>query len=190
MTFDPASSGSAARSSAEGRQGRLESLDGLIPAVYDELRSVARRQLSIREVGGTLNTTGLVHEAYLKLADHTGVSWRDRGHFFALASLVMRQVLVDRAKARLANKRGGALQHVSLDSEQIPADDQAEVLLQLNDAIDRLSDVEPRLAQVVVCRFFGGLNDDEIAESLGITPRTVQRDWCKARMLLRNALSP
>ena len=172
----------------ELRIGRRDTLDGLMPAVYDELRAIARRQLSVREIGGTLSTTGLVHEAYLKLVDQSRVAWRDRGHFFALASVAMRHVLVDRAKARRAQKREGALERVPLDSEQIAADDQAEALLLLNDAIDRLAAVEPRMARVVDCRFFGGMSDEETAESLGVTTRTVQRDWSKARMLLRKVL--
>lgn len=170
---------------ARGRDG----LDGLVPGAYEELRAIARHQLLRREVGGTLSTTGLVHEAYLKLADQSRLAWRDRGHFFALASVVMRHVLVDRAKARRAQKREGALERVTLDGERIAADDQAEALLVLNDAIDRLAEVEPRLARVVDCRFFGGLTDEETAESLGVTVRTVQRDWAKARMLLRQALT-
>ena len=169
--------------------GQRDALDGLLPGTYDELRAIARRQLALREIGGTLSTTGLVHEAYLKLADQSRLAWRDRGHFFALVSLAMRHVLVDRARARHALKREGALKRVPLDSEQIAADDQAEALLLLNDAIDRLAAVEPRLARVVDCRFFGGLSDDETAESLGVTTRTVQRDWSKARMLLRKVLS-
>ena len=171
------------------RIGRRDTLDDLLPGVYDELRSVARRQLSLRAPGGTLSTTGLVHEAYLRLVSQSRVTWRDRGHLFALASVAMRHVLVDRARARQTHKREGALKRVPLDSEQIAAEDQAEVLLLLNDAIDRLAAVEPRMARVVDCRFFGGLSDDETAESLGVTPRTVQRDWCKARMFLRQALS-
>lgn len=174
---------------AEVRIGRRDTLDDLLPGVYDELRSIARRQLSLRAPGGTLSTTGLVHEAYLRLVAQSRVTWRDRVHLFALASVAMRHVLVDRARARLAHKREGALRRVPLDSEQIAADDQAEAVLLLNDAIDRLAAVEPRLARVVDCRFFGGLSDEETAESLGVTPRTVQRDWCKARMLLRQALS-
>lgn len=172
----------------ELRIGRFKTLDGLMPVVYEELRAIAHRQLSLREAGGTLSTTGLVHEAYLKLVDQSRVAWRDRGHFFALASVAMRHVLVDRAKARHAQKREGALERVPLDAEQIAAGDQAEALLLLNDAIDRLAAVEPRLARVVDCRFFGGLTDEETAESLGVTVRTVQRDWCKARMLLRKVL--
>ena len=171
------------------RIGRRDTLDDLLPGVYDELRSIARRQLSLRAPGGTLSTTGLVHEAYLRLVDQSRVTWRDRGHLFALASVAMRHVLVDRARARMAHKREGALTRVPLDAEQIAAEDQAETLLLLNDAIDRLAAIEPRLARVVDCRFFGGLSDEETAESLGVTTRTVQRDWCKARMFLRQALS-
>ena len=173
---------------SELRVGRFNTLDGLMPVVYEELKAIAHRQLSLREAGGTLSTTGLVHEAYIKLVDQSRVAWRDRGHFFALASVAMRHVLVDRAKARRAQKREGALERVPLDSEQIAAADQAEALLLLNDAIDRLAAVEPRLARVVDCRFFGGMSDEETADALGVTTRTVQRDWGKARMLLRKVL--
>ena len=174
----------------DARPDGSASLDRLLPAVYDELRDIARRQLSGRGPGNTLSTTGLVHEAYLKLVDQQPGRWRDRTHFIALASVVMRHVLVDRARARVAEKRDGQRQRVTLDSELIPADDQPEAMLQLNDAIERLALAEPRLARVVDCRFFGGMTDDEIAEALQVTRRTVQRDWVKARMLLRRALSP
>lgn len=170
-------------------RGRRDSLDELMPVVYEQLRVIARRQRAIRQGGGTLSTTGLVHEAYLKLVDHSRIAWRDRAHFFALASVAMRHVLVDRARARFTRKREGALHVVTLDSGEIPVDDQPGVILEINDAVDRLAAVEPRLAQVVECRFFGGLSDEETAEALGITARTVQRDWAKARMLLRRVLS-
>jgi len=174
----------------ELRSGRRDTLDRLMPLVYDHLRLLASRQLAVREGGRTLSTTGLVHEAYLKLVDQSRVAWRDRSHFFALASVAMRHVLVDRAKARLAQKREGALHRVTLDDEQLGGQDQAELMLDLNDAIDRLAAVEPRLARVVECRFFGGLSEEETAEVLEVTARTVQRDWAKARVLLRRALSP
>jgi RNA polymerase sigma factor (TIGR02999 family) len=169
---------------------RRDTLDRLMPEVYDELRGIARRQLAGREGGGTLSTTGLVHEAYLKLVDQSRIAWRDRSHFFALASVAMRHVLVDRARARLAQKREGCMDRVTLDNELIAVPDQPEAMLQLSDAIERLANFEPRLARVVDCRFFGGMSDDAIAEALEVTPRTVQRDWVKARMLLRRALSP
>ena len=177
-------------SHAELRSGRRESLDKLMPVVYDHLRLIARHQLARRNGPGTLSTTGLVHEAYLKLVDQSRVAWSDRAHFFALASVAMRHVLVDRAKARLAQKREGALARVTLDNEFIAGEAQPEVMLEINEAVDRLAVVEPRLAQVVECRFFGGLSEEETATALGVTTRTVQRDWAKARMLLRRALSP
>ena len=169
--------------------GRRETLDRLMPEVYEELRGIARRQLAGRDGEGTLSATGLVHEAYLKLADQSRIAWRDRSHFFALASVAMRHVLVDRARSRLTQKREGGLQRITLDSELIAAPDQPEALLQLSEAIERLAKMEPRLARVVDCRFFGGMSDGDIAEALEVTPRTVQRDWAKARMLLRRALS-
>jgi RNA polymerase sigma factor (TIGR02999 family) len=174
---------------ADLRSPRSDTLDRVVPLVYDELRAIARRQLARRAGGGTLSTTGLVHEAYLRLVDQSQATWRDRAHFLALAGLAMRHVLVDRARARLATKREGVRERIALEHVDIPGSDQPEVLLQLNDAIDRLAAVEPRLARVVDCRFFGGLSEEEIAEALGVTVRTVERDWAKARMLLRRALA-
>ena len=171
------------------RSGRRESLDALMPLVYEHLRLIARHQLALRPGGATLSTTGLIHEAYLKLVDQSRIAWSDRGHFFALASVAMRHVLVDRARARLADKREGVLLRVTLDNEQVAGQEQPEVMLEINDAVDRLAEAEPRLAKVVECRFFGGLSEDETAVALGVTTRTVQRDWVKARMLLRRALS-
>jgi RNA polymerase sigma factor (TIGR02999 family) len=172
------------------RTGGGESLDRVIPLVYQELRGMAHRQLAARGRGGTLQTTALVHEAYLKLVDQSRADWRDRAHFLAVASIAMRHVLVDRAKARLALKRGGALRRITLDEQEIGVDDQPDALVQLDEALQRLGDVEPRLVRVVECRFFGGLTEEEIAEALGLTVRTVQRDWAKARMMLRRALEP
>jgi RNA polymerase sigma factor (TIGR02999 family) len=160
-----------------------------MPIVYEHLRSIAHHQLAVRDGGATLSTTGLVHEAYLKLVEQSRIAWSDRAHFFALASVAMRHVLVDRARAHLAEKREGALLRVTLDDEGIGDASQPEVMLEINDAVDRLAEVEPRLAKVVECRFFGGLSEEETATALGITIRTVQRDWVKARMLLRRALS-
>lgn len=164
-------------------------LDLVMPKAYQELRLIAHRQLARYAADRTVSTTGLVHEAYLKLANQERARWKDQGHFLALAALAMRHVLVDRAKARLAGKRGGARQQVTFDEHVIPTEAQADTLLDLSEAIDQLAAVEPRLAQVIDCRFFGGLNEEEIASALGITPRTVQRDWAKARMLLRRALA-
>ncbi len=166
-----------------------ESLDGLVPVLYEELRAIAHRRLAAGTPHGTLSTTALVHEAYLKLADQSRQEWTDRPHFLALASTAMRHILVDRAKAQGAVKRGGDYQRISLDHEEIGVDEQPAAVLDLDDALDRLAALEPRLAQVVECRFFGGLTEEEIAAALGVTVRTVQRDWSKARMLLQLALA-
>jgi RNA polymerase sigma factor (TIGR02999 family) len=165
-----------------------ETVDDATALAYQELRAIAHRRLMARDHGGTLSTTALVHEAYLKLADQSRGGWRDQGHFLALASLAMRHVLVDRAREPMALKRGGVRRQITLNEEVLPVDDQAEILLQLDEALDRLGAVEARLAQVVECRFFGGLSESETAESLGVSVRTVQRDWVKARVLLRRML--
>ena len=165
-----------------------ESLDDLVATAYEELRAIAHARLAWRGAGGTLSTTALVHEAYLKLAGQSPSKWRDRAHFFAVASLAMRHVLVDFAKARVSLKRGGTRHRITLDDDAIAVDDQADALLQLDDALARLAAREPRLAKVVELRFFGGLAEDEIAESLDVTVRTVRRDWVKARVMLRHVL--
>ena len=170
------------------RSGQGESLDHVLPLVYQELRAMAHRQLRAQGRGGTLQTTALVHEAYLKLVDQSRAEWKDRAHFLAVASIAMRHILVDRAKARLALKRGGEFRRITLDEQDIGIDDQPDALVQLDEALERLGALEPRLVRVVECRFFGGLTEDEIAEALGLTVRTVQRDWAKARMMLRRAL--
>ena len=167
-----------------------ESLDEAVEVAYRELRAIAHRRLMARGRNGTLSTTALVNEAYVKLVEQSSVAWSDRAHFLALASLVMRHVLVDRARERIALKRGGVRHRIDLDDEEIAVDAEPEMVLQLNDAMDRLSAFEPRLAKVVECRFFGGLTEKETAEALDVTLRTVQRDWVKARVLLRRALEP
>jgi RNA polymerase sigma factor (TIGR02999 family) len=172
----------------ELRSSAQASLDQVIALTYAELRAIAHRRLATRGQGGTLSTTALVHEAYLKLVDQSRAGWQDLAHFRALASLAMRHVLVDRARERGALKRGGVRRQITLDEEAIAADDQPEVLLQLNDALERLSAVEARLARVVDCRFFGGLTEQETAQALDLTTRTVQRDWVKARVLLKRLL--
>jgi RNA polymerase sigma factor (TIGR02999 family) len=170
------------------RSGSRESVDRLVPLLYQQLRAIAHRQISRRPNGATLNTTGLVHEAYLKVVEHSRAEVHDEAHFLALASLAMRHVLVNRAKARTRVKRGGAGIDITLDESRIAIDDQNEALLHLDEALSRLGELEPRLARVVECRFFGGLSEEEIANALGVTVRTVERDWAKARMLLRRAL--
>jgi RNA polymerase sigma factor (TIGR02999 family) len=172
----------------ELRTETQQALDQVVALTYQELRAIAHRRLAVGGRGGTLSTTGLVHEAYLKLVDQSRAGWHDRAHFMALASLAMRHVLVDRARERGALKRGGARRQITLDEEVLAVEDQPEVLLQLHEALDRLAIREPRLARVVECRFFGGLTEQETADALGLTTRTVQRDWVKARVLLRRVL--
>ena len=172
----------------ELRSDTQTALDRVVALTYQELRAIAHRRLAARGPGGTLSTTALVHEAYLKLVDQSRAGWQDRAHFLALASLAMRHVLVDRARERSTLKRGGARRHITLDDEALAAEEQPEALLQLTEALDRLATLEPRLARVVECRFFGGLTEEETAAALGVTTRTVQRDWVKARVLLRRVL--
>ncbi len=172
----------------EWSQGRQEAFDDLVPLVYADLRRIAHAHLARQGGSPTLNTTALVHEAFLKLVDQTQVSWEDRGHFLAVYSVVMRNLLIDLARQRKAKKRGGDQQRISLDLVELRIDDQAEQLLALNEAMDRLTDFSPRLARVVECRFFGGLTELETAQALQVTDRTVRRDWVKARALLYQML--
>lgn len=171
------------------RSAHREELDRITALLYDELREIAHRHRVARNDNGTLATTALVHEAYLKLVDQSGARWNDRAHFLALAAVTMRHILADRAKARMAGKRGGKQPAVTLDEDMIASDDQPGALLLLDDALRRLESVDQRLARVVECRFFGAMTNDEIAEALGVTVRTVERDWVKARMLLQDDLT-
>ena len=172
----------------ELRTGRQEALDRLFPVVYAELRAIAHRHLAPRG-NNSLATTELVHEVYLKLVDQSRAEWKDRAHFFALASVAMRHVLVDRAKLRTTRKRGGPRRQIPLDDAMLVLDEDALLLLAIDDALTRLSATEPRLARVVECRFYGGLSEEEIAEALGVGLRTIERDWAKARMLLLELLA-
>jgi RNA polymerase sigma factor (TIGR02999 family) len=172
----------------ELRMGRQEALDRLFPVVYRELRAIAHRHLAPRG-NHSLATTELVHEVYLKLVDQSRAQWKDRAHFFALASVAMRHVLVDRAKLRTTRKRGGPQRQVPLGDALLVQDEDALLLLAIDDALTRLAAREPRLARVVECRFYGGLSEEEIAEALGVGLRTIERDWAKARMLLIELLA-
>jgi RNA polymerase sigma factor (TIGR02999 family) len=169
----------------ELRSGRPESLDKLSVLLYTELREIAHRHRRARDDGGTLPTTALVHEVYLKLVDQSRAKWNDRAHFLALAAVAVRHILADRAKARIAVKRGGAQHAITLDEQMVASDEHPETMLEIDEALERLARVDARLAAVVQYRFFGGLTNEEIAEVLGVTTRTVERDWIKARMLLK-----
>jgi RNA polymerase sigma factor (TIGR02999 family) len=177
----------------------------LVPLVYEELRVMARRRLRRERDSHTLNTTGLVHETYLRLAEQRNVHWQDRSQFFAIAARVMRRVLIDYARQHQADKRGGRAPTITLERVEEAmegdaiagemrsysiADERAELLIILDDALSRLAAVDERIAQVVECRFFGGLSEEETATALGITARTVRRDWVKAKDWLRRELEP
>jgi RNA polymerase sigma-70 factor, ECF subfamily len=163
-------------------------LDRLVPLIYDELRELAHRQLARERGDLTLQTTALVHEAYLKLADDTKVTRRGRAYFFAAAARTMRQVLVDRARHRKAAKRGGGAKIVTLGEEDASVDAYAAELLDLNDALERLGERSPRQVSVVEYRFFAGMSVEETAEVLGVSTRTVEADWAMARAWLYQAL--
>jgi RNA polymerase sigma factor (TIGR02999 family) len=169
--------------------GDAAAIDRLLPVVYDQLHRIAHRALQGERSGHTLGTTGVVHEAYLKLVDQTRVGWRDRAHFFAVAALAMRRILVDYARRHRRAKRGGGASVVTLDEGVVSLDERAENLVALDEALTRLSELNPRLSRVVECRFFGGLTEEEIAEALGVTTRTVKRDWAKARGWLYQELT-
>lgn len=162
----------------------------LYALAYDELKRVAHRYLHDIGAASTLSTTELVHEAYLKLARGTGSGWESRAHFFGSASRAMRQVLVDFARRRQALKRRSGNARVTLRSTDGALEVQFDQVLALDAALERLGDVAPRLKQVVELRFFGGLPETEIAGILGVTTRTVERDWVKARLLLMRELEP
>jgi RNA polymerase sigma factor (TIGR02999 family) len=164
-------------------------MEELIPLVYEELHRTARRELARRRPGDTLDTSALVHEAYLKLAGSGRRSWNDRAHFFAVAATAMRQIIVDHARRRRAAKHGGKLRRVTLDERRVVPDQQSDELVALDEALDRLAELNARLSQVVDCRFFAGLTVPETAAAMGCSPRTVDRDWKKAKAWLYRELS-
>jgi RNA polymerase sigma factor (TIGR02999 family) len=168
--------------------GEEGALDRLVPFIYDDLRALAHRHRAGRGAPETLDTTGLVHEAYLKLAAQRRAEWRDRGHFFAVASRAMRHILIDYARGRRRSKRGGGQAAVPLDETQIAVEEEAAHLLAVDEALARLEAFDARLARIVECRFFAGLSEEETAEALGTSQRTVQREWARARAWLKDEL--
>jgi RNA polymerase sigma factor (TIGR02999 family) len=175
-------------------QGDPRALEELTPLVYGQLRDQARRYMRRERSGVTLQSTALVHEAYLRLVNTHDVDWHDRAHFFALSAQIMRRILIDAARARSASKRGGRAvraEHSSaVDLDQIATDDSnaAYVLCALDDALESLTQIDPRRAKVIELRFFGGLSVEETAEILQISPQTVMRDWRLARAWLAREL--
>ena len=162
--------------------------ESLFPLLYEELRRIAHRQLSGERADHTLCTTALVHEAYVKLADQTRAQFTSRAHFLSVAAQAMRRILVTHARKVRAEKRGGQWRRLDLDRVDIPVEERAEALVVLDGALQRLSALNPRLSQVVECRFFGGMTEEETALALGVTERTVRRDWVKAKGWLLNDL--
>jgi RNA polymerase sigma factor (TIGR02999 family) len=168
------------------RGGAPAAMDQLIPLVYEQLHEMAHRQLGAEATGHTLTTTALVHDAYLRLVDQTRAQWQDRSHFFAIAARIMRRILIDYARRYRAARRGGGpdgtpATPVSLDSADLSVEERADALVALDEALTRLAELDPRLAQVVECRFFAGLSEGETAAILAISQRTVAREWALAK---------
>ncbi len=159
----------------------------LLPLLYEDVRLLARRERRRVSAGGTMQTTALVHEAYLKLL--SAAQFNDREHFLRAAALAMRHILINHARDRVADKRGGGAQHLDIDEAPEIGIGEAHALVEINDALGRLAAMSPRLAHIVECRFFAGYTDEQTAQALGLTDRTVRRDWVKARAWLRRELS-
>lgn len=171
------------------RGGDREAFDALVPLVYDTLRRIAGTRVRAERRENSLNPTALVHEAYLKLVGLDRIQWQSRAQFYAIAARAMRQILVDHALAKQAHKRGGGRVRVTLDETLRVAGPRAHEILALEEALARLEREDERRARVVVCRFFGGMEVDETAEALGISPATVKREWAAARVWLNRELS-
>jgi RNA polymerase sigma factor (TIGR02999 family) len=169
--------------------GEPDDVANLFPLVYEELRRLAHGHLRREATGHTLSTTDLVHQAYVQLSAQTHARWTGRTHFVSVAATAMRRILIDYARAHRSVKRGGTLRRVPLEAVGLPAEDRAELLLALDEALDRLTAVNERYGRVVECRFFGGLSVEETAEALGTSPATVKRDWTMARAWLNRELA-
>ena len=174
---------------AEWREGNQSALDELYPLVYDELHRLARRYMNRERKGHTLQTTALINEAYVRLVDQKQVQWANRSHFFAISAQIMRRILIDHARRHAYAKRGGGARAVSLDEAATVVPDQSEELLRLDEALKSLAEIDPRRSQVVELRYFGGLNNEEIAGVLHISENTVTRDWNLARAWLYQQLT-
>jgi RNA polymerase sigma-70 factor (ECF subfamily) len=174
---------------AEWRDGNQSALDELYPLVYDELHRLARRYMSRERKGHTLQTTALINEAYVRLVDQKNVQWANRSHFFAISAQIMRRILIDHARRRAYAKRGGRAQQVSLEEAATVIPDKSGELLRLDEALKSLAEMDPRRSRVVELRYFGGLNNEEIAGVLHVSENTVTRDWNMARAWLYQQLT-
>lgn len=164
--------------------GDRAALESLTPVVYDDLRRLARALLSHERPEHTLSATALVHEVYLRLIDQRRVQWQNRAHFFGAAAAIMRRVLVDHARARASDKRGGSVVKIAIEEGAALVEGLAEEILDLDTALDALADLDPRKAQVVQMKFFAGMTSQETATALGVSDATVERDWTTARAWL------
>lgn len=174
---------------AEWSGGNQAALDELYPLVYDELHRLARRYMSRERKGHTLQTTALINEAYVRLVDQRNVQWANRSHFFAISAQIMRRILIDHARRHAYAKRGGGARQVSLDETAAIALDDLSELLRLDEALQSLAELDLRRSRVVELRYFGGLNNEEIAGVLNISENTVIRDWNMARAWLYRQLT-
>ena len=174
----------------DSRSGDEAAMSQLLEMIYADLHRLASRQLAGERADITLSATALVNEAYLRLLSQTGGGWNDRQHFFRLISRAMRRISVDHARRRLSQKRGGDQQRVDVSVDQLGQDDRIQMVLELEDALAQLGKVDERLVRLVECRFFAGLTEAETATTLGCSRRTVQRDWERARELLKDLLAP
>jgi RNA polymerase sigma factor (TIGR02999 family) len=184
---DPVSSSPITLCFQELRQGDQGAFERLVTLLYDDLRMLARAHLGGRGPQ-TLTPTALVHEAYMRLSDRGEVAYADRSHFLAVCSVVMRNIVIDFARRRKAQKRGGDRRRVTLNESMLLLDDQAEDLIAIDQALTRMQELSPRMVRVVECRFFGGLTEGDTAGILGVSESTVRREWVKARALLRELL--
>jgi RNA polymerase sigma-70 factor, ECF subfamily len=173
----------------EWNDGNEDAKERLLPFVYDELKRQAGILMSRERADHTLQPTALVHEAFLRLSEQTGIDWKNRSHFYGIASRLMRQILVDHARQHAAAKRGSHPIHFSLDDVQIPVEERAGSILCLDEALERLEKFDEVQARIVEMRFFGGMNNQEIAESLGVSDRTVAREWETTRLWLYRELN-
>ena len=169
---------------ADWGKGDRSALDKLFPLVQSELRRIAQRQMSHERAGHTLQATALVNEAYLKLAGQQGFDWQNRAHFFAVCAQVMRHILIDHARAHARDKRGGGAIQVSLNEALVVAEDQAAHFIALDEALRVLERLDPQKGKIVELRYFGGLGIEETAEVLNVSPRTVRREWQRAKAWL------
>lgn len=184
-----APTGEITRLLTEITNGNTRAVDELMPLVYSELRKMARRYLRRERRDHTLQPTALVHEAYLKLVDQKGADWQSRAHFFAVAARIMRRILIDYARGHDADKRGGRMAKLSLDVVDAVQKQQYPQLIVLDEVLSRLEACDPRQGRIVELRFFGGLTEEAIAEVIGISVRTVKRDWKVARAWLFREMS-